>query len=119
MTIEQVDYSKTFNLGNYSNEKIGVVVKLAPGENPLDAFAEAKRQVEKGHQFFKEMPLYEAAKKAVAHPDNHTGREVKQAQEAITAFEANYADYISKFYSPVSRQLNEGYTANDDDCDEN
>ncbi len=105
MQIKQVEYSKVFNLGNYSNEKIGVIVDLAPDEDPLDAFAEAKRQVEKGHKFFKEMPAYEQAKNAVAHPEDFTGRDVNLAKETIAAFEANYADYLNKFFTPVSRQL--------------
>jgi len=105
MEIVQVSYHKTFNLGNYSNEKIGIDIKLTPGEDPLDAFAEAKKQVERSHLFFKHAPSYEQAKKVVANPDDYTGREVKQAEECITAFEANYADMLQKF-DVTSRQLN-------------
>ena len=39
MQIEKVSYHKTFNLGNYSNEKIGIDIIITDGENPLDAFA--------------------------------------------------------------------------------
>jgi hypothetical protein len=106
MQIEKVSYHKTFNLGNYSNERIGVDIVLAPGESPLDAFAEAKKQVEKSHKFFIDLPHYEQAQKIVDNPDDYTGREMKSAQEVIKAFEANYPDFISRFI-PVSRQLNE------------
>jgi hypothetical protein len=118
MEITQVSYHKVFNLGNYSNEKIGIDIKLQPGENPLDAFAEAKRIVEKSHSFFTDLPKYEQAQRVNNNPDDFTGREVKAAHEIIAAFKANYPDYIEKFI-PASRQLNEGvgsdYDASNDE----
>lgn len=105
MEITQISYHKTFNLGNYSNEKIGIDIKIAPGEDPMEAFAEAKKQVEKSHLFFKHQPTYEKAKDIVAHPDNYTGRDVKQAQETIEIFEQNYSDMM-KLFTTTSRQLN-------------
>jgi hypothetical protein len=104
MQIENVSYHKVFNLGNYSNEKIGIDIRLAPGEDPIEAFAEAKKIVEKSHQFFQDQPHYDQAKEIVSRPDDFTGRQVKQAEEAIKAFEANYPDYMLKFV-PASRQL--------------
>lgn len=106
MHIEKVSYHKTFNLGNYSNEKIGLDIVLAPGDDPLEAFAEAKKQVEKSHNFFKQSPAYEQAKKVVANPDDYTGREVKQSEELIQAFEFNYPEFLAKFQT-TSRQLTE------------
>ncbi len=116
MQIEKVSYHKTFNLGNYSNEKIGADIILAPDENPLDAFAEAKKQVEKSHKFFQDQPDYEKAKQIVSRPDDYTGRQVKAAEQAIEVFEQNYPDFIAKFM-PASRQLNE--SNHDDDNDTN
>lgn len=107
MEITTVSYHKVFNLGNYSNEKIGIDMKLAPGEDPLEAFAEAKKIVEKSHQFFQDIPSYQRAKKVSSNPDDYTGRDVKQAQETIAAFEANYPDYLAKFIS-ASRQITTG-----------
>lgn len=112
MEIKTIIYHKTFNLGNYSNEKIGVEIALSPDENPLDAFAEAKKHVEKSHQFFQDMPKYEMAKKVVSNPDDHKVRDVKAYEEVMKAFEANYPDYISKFM-PASRTLEQGETSND------
>ncbi len=104
MKIEKIVYHKTFNLGNYSNEKIGVEIILSEGDNPLDAFVKAKTEVEKSHQFFQDIPAYERAKKTVSNPDDYTGRDIKQSNEVIVAFEANYPDYLQKF-SMVSREL--------------
>ena len=112
MEIQNVIYHKTFNLGNYSNEKIGIEIKLGPGEDPLDAFAEAKKIVEKSHKFFQDQPAYERATRMKENPDDHTGREVKAANEVVTAFEANYPDFINKFM-PTSRALKESSHYND------
>lgn len=109
MQIEKISYHKTFNLGNYSNEKIGLDIALSEGENPLDAFAEAKKQVEKSHKFFQEMPTYESAKRVMGDYDNHTGREIKAAEQIIKVFEENYPDYMSRFMV-TSRQLQESPT---------
>lgn len=106
MPIEKISYHKTFNLGNYSNEKIGIDIVLGPGDDPLQAFADAKKQVERSHQFFAEAPDYERAKKVVENPDDFTGRDVKRAKETIEAFESIYPDFIAKF-QPASRQLKE------------
>jgi hypothetical protein len=106
MTTNSIYYEKCFPLGGYSNEKIGIKIDLTPEDNPLDAFADAKKHVEKSHKFFQDTPAYEQAKKIVANPDDYTGRDVKAAQQAIELFEANYPEYIAKFFIPVSRQLN-------------
>jgi hypothetical protein len=112
MQIEKISYHKTFNLGNYSNERIGLDIVLSDGENPLDAFAEAKKQVEKSHKFFQEMPAYESAKSVMNDYDNHTGREIKAAEQLIKVFEENYPEYMSRFM-PASRQLTESPVGND------
>jgi hypothetical protein len=107
MHLDKISYEKCFPLGGYSNEKIGVSVTIAPGEDPLEAFAEAKKQVEKSHKFFRELPVYEQAQKVVADPMNHTGREVESSKQFIEMFEQNFPDYLAKFI-PTSRQLTEG-----------
>jgi len=117
MEIQTVSYHKVFNLGNYSNEKIGVEIKLSAGEDPLDAFAEAKKLVEKSHKFFQDLPTYERAKKIVSDADNNMGRDVKAAQEVMKAFESNYPDYMGRFM-PVSRQIEQG-VLHDEDFDDN
>lgn len=106
MQIEKISYHKTFNLGNYSNEKIGVDILLGPGDNPIEVFAEAKKQVEKSHNFFQQAPSYEKAKTVVSRPDDFTGREVKQSEELIKAFEHNYPEFLAQFQT-TSRQLTE------------
>lgn len=106
MKINTISYHKVFNLGNYSNEKIGIDIALSEDDNPLDVFAEAKKQVEKSHQFFQDLPKYQQAKKMKDNPDDFTGRDIKVADEIITAFESNYPDFINTFF-PASRQLNE------------
>jgi hypothetical protein len=56
MHIQTVNYQKTFNLGNYSSEKIGVEIVLNAGEDAKKALDTAKELVEEYHkENFKEV----------------------------------------------------------------
>lgn len=107
MKIQTVEYTKTFNLGNYSNHKIGLIASLGEDETAIEVFAELKKTVERSHQFFVDMPGYERAKQIASDPMSFTGMQVKQATEGIAAFEASYPDYIRAFV-PASRTLTVG-----------
>jgi len=50
MHIQTVNYTRTFNLGNYSSEKIGVEIAINEGENAKQALEEAKKLVEEFHE---------------------------------------------------------------------
>ena len=50
MQITMVNYTKTFNLGNYSSEKIGVEIAINEGEDAKEALSTAKQLVEEYHQ---------------------------------------------------------------------
>jgi len=50
MNINQISYQKTFNLGNYSSERIGVEIVLNEGEDAKEALNTAKALVEEYHQ---------------------------------------------------------------------
>ena len=49
MHIKTVNYTKTFNLGNYSSEKIGVEFSLNEGESANKALDHARELVEEYH----------------------------------------------------------------------
>lgn len=49
MHIEKINYQKTFNLGNYTSEKIGVEIALHQGESATKALNIAKELVEEYH----------------------------------------------------------------------
>ena len=49
MNIKTVYYQKTFNLGNYNSERIGIEVALNEGENAEDALNTARNLVEEYH----------------------------------------------------------------------
>ena len=49
MNIKTVYYQKTFNLGNYNSERIGVEVALNEGENAGEALDTARNLVEEYH----------------------------------------------------------------------
>lgn len=50
MHIQTVSYTRTFNLGNYSSEKIGVEFSLNQGESADKALDAAKNLVEEYHK---------------------------------------------------------------------
>lgn len=49
MQITTVNYTRTFNLGNYSSEKIGVELSINEGESANDALDVARGLVEEYH----------------------------------------------------------------------
>lgn len=49
MHIQVINYQKTFNLGNYSSERIGVEVAINPGESAKEALETARGLVEEYH----------------------------------------------------------------------
>ena len=50
MHIQTINYTRTFNLGNYSSEKIGVEFALNPGESADRALDNARQLVEEYHK---------------------------------------------------------------------
>ena len=50
MHINQISYVKTFNLGNYSSEKIGVEIFINEGDDAKQALDTAKSLVEEYHK---------------------------------------------------------------------
>ena len=49
MHIQTVNYTRTFNLGNYSSEKIGVEFSINQGESANEALDHARNLVEEYH----------------------------------------------------------------------
>ena len=54
MRITTVNYTKTFNLGNYSSEKIGVEIAINEGEDAKEALYTAQSLVEEYYKSNKE-----------------------------------------------------------------
>jgi hypothetical protein len=50
MHIQVINYQRTFNLGNYASEKIGVEVAINAGEDAKEALEAAKSLVEEYHK---------------------------------------------------------------------
>lgn len=49
MKITQVEYSKTFNLGNYQGAKIGFVAQVEVNEDPTEVLLQVMNKTE--HEF--------------------------------------------------------------------
>lgn len=50
MHIQTINYQKTYNLGNYQSERIGVEIALNAGDNAKDALDSARELVEEYHK---------------------------------------------------------------------
>ncbi|MFN0276780.1 MAG: hypothetical protein ACKVPJ_13620 [Chitinophagales bacterium] len=96
MKITSISYSKVFNLGNYSNEKIGVEIEISEVDDPVACHLEAVKYVEKAHLFQQQLPKYTTALKVIKDTDNYTGFQRKDANAIIEDFEKNFSDFLKK-----------------------
>lgn len=82
MKATKVIYEKTFNLGNYQNEVIGIEIELAEGEKASEAMDMAKRFVEAKHTAERDKEL-ENARRIADNPSDYTYRAVMEANQTI------------------------------------
>jgi hypothetical protein len=87
MKVKTLEYSKLKNLGDYENEKIGVVVELEDGESPVDALKRAKNFIHNAQKKSINQSTYDLARERVSSPDNYTGAEIKKYQAIIDNYE--------------------------------
>lgn len=80
MKATKIKYEKTFNLGNYSNEVIGIEIELEEGEKAADAIKEARKYV---HHVQEASQTMEKLQKVVDNPDNIRYGEVQEAKEKL------------------------------------
>jgi hypothetical protein len=50
MKISEITYNRTFNLGNFNSERIGVRIEINEGESVTQALEAAKQLVEETHK---------------------------------------------------------------------
>jgi cell fate regulator YaaT (PSP1 superfamily) len=50
MKMSEITYNRTFNLGNFNSERIGVRIEINEGESVTDALQAAKQLVEETHK---------------------------------------------------------------------
>ncbi len=80
MKVKSINYQKTFNLGNYSSERIGVEVDVDEGEHLEEVFDYAKWLVEGMHNASQSAPAQECR-----------GVEVKTIAPAGSSQKENFA----------------------------
>lgn len=86
----RVEYSKTYNLGNYENERIGLTAEVPEGIDMLAAYNQIRNDVEAAHNYRKDLRDFERAQTIVKDEENHLGREVSRAKEVIDKFYDKY-----------------------------
>lgn len=90
MKITKVAYEKTFNLGNYQNEKIRVEIDVVDGENPQEVIRKARDFVDLNSVAVAEK--VSRMDQILANPDEYTGRELKGAKDFLAAHSAKLAE---------------------------
>ena len=85
MKVTSLQYHKVFNLGNYSNEKIGIEINLEENENPQVVLDEARRFVELNSPDFR--AKIEKAQRIIEHPEHYNYGEVEDAKKLLSEFE--------------------------------
>jgi len=93
MKAKQVTYSRLISKPNYENEKIEVCIEIEEGEKLKDVFEAAKRFVDlKADSGRISAFSLDNARKVLADRDNHTGNQVKEAEEIVRRFESPEID---------------------------
>ena len=88
MRVQSVKYEKLISLGNYENQKIGVVVELEPDESPAEALRRARAFVEASVQPKPSEREIRVAQHKVDNADDYPPREVREAQELLKSLES-------------------------------
>lgn len=93
MKAKHVIYSRLISKGNYENEKIEVCIEVEEGERLKDVFDAAKKFVDLKADAGK-ITSYalERANLVLADKDNHTGNQIKDAEEVVKRYRAGDAD---------------------------
>ena len=95
MKAKQVTYSRLISKPNYENEKIEVCIEVEEGEKLKDVFDAAKKFVDlKADSGRITMYSLDSARKVLADRDNHTGNQIKEAEEIVKRFDAVEIDEL-------------------------
>ncbi len=86
----RVEFGKTYNLGNYENERISLTAEVPEGSNMLDVFTKIRQDVEAAHNYHIDFKAFKRAEDIVADARNHYGHEVERAKASIDAFYVKY-----------------------------
>ena len=96
MKATKVNYEKTFNLGNYQNEVIGIEIEIEENETAQQAFEMAKRFVEYMYveykHYDKRKEELENAREIVRNPDCNSYTRVMEAKATIDRLEGMGTD---------------------------
>lgn len=79
MKTQSIVYNKTFSLGNYENEKIGVTIEIQEGDDVNKAIQKAREFVEFNHKLNGLASDLAQCEHIINNPDDFTGSQVKSA----------------------------------------
>ncbi len=95
MKPDRINYQKTFNLGNYCSERIGMEAQLDEGDNAEECLLELKKKVEMMHkvtniplEYGPIMPLTITTPQPIPSIDYKAKEEIEDAINDATSIEA-------------------------------
>lgn len=94
MKATKIYYEKSFNLGNYENEKIGIEIIIENGELAKDVHQKAKQFVEKLNPNELKKKEYNKALAIIANKRMHSWAEVELAEEVVKNYKENEEDNL-------------------------
>lgn len=99
-------YTRTFGLGNFENEKIGLTAEVLEGADMLQVMNQIRNDVEAVHSYRRDLKTFENAQHIVKNKADYIGRDVMRAEQTIEEFYTKYP-----FHRPAdvaaALQLNE------------
>jgi len=93
MKAKHVIYSRLISKPNYENEKIEICIEVEEGEKLKEVFDAAKKFVDlKADSGKISVFSLNNAQKVLSDKDNHTGNQIKEAEEIVKRYEASEID---------------------------
>ncbi|MFA5300885.1 MAG: hypothetical protein WC389_22060 [Lutibacter sp.] len=92
MKAKKIYYKKLINLGNFSNEEIGIEIEIEKGETAQDALNKAKEFVEKNNPRNLDQSNYNDCLHILKNPDQFMYSKVKEAEKFVNEYEAKKED---------------------------
>lgn len=85
MKAKTVTYQRLYSLGQFEHEKISIELEIEEGERASDVLNAAKKFCEQNSSSHKNNGVDKnRLQMIVDHPDDYTGKEVKDAQQKLS-----------------------------------
>ena len=89
MKAKKIYYKRLFNLGNFSNEEIGIELEIEEGEKAIEALQKAKQFVSGLDPQNEKERKYNEAIDVLKNKESYNYKKVIESQEIVKNYEAS------------------------------